>query len=118
MDENPRVDRFIQDTLFADRDKAEIAATLREMVHAMSPQIKEDIKYGGIVFIKDGKLFCGIFIRKKHVSMEFDRGIEMQDADNLLEGNGVRRHLKIFRKEDIVNKKAGYYIKQSFALHE
>ena len=41
----------------------------------------------------------------------------MQDPDNLLEGSGAnRRHLKIFQKEDIKNKKAEYYIKQSFTL--
>ena len=40
----------------------------------------------------------------------------MQDPDNFLEGSGVRRHLKIIQKEDIENKKAEYYIKQSFNL--
>ncbi len=34
-----------------------------------------------------------------------------------LEGSGTRRrHLKIFQKEDIENKKAEYYIRQSFTL--
>jgi hypothetical protein len=41
----------------------------------------------------------------------------MKDLDNFLEGSGAkRRHLKIFQQEDIKNKKAEYYIKQSFAL--
>jgi len=111
------MDSFMQDLLFTDRDKGEIVATLRQLVSAISPNVKEEIKYGGLVFAGDKRLFCGIFVRKNHVSVEFDRGAEMQDPDNLLEGSGAnRRHLKIFQKEDIKNKKAEYYIKQSFTL--
>ncbi len=41
----------------------------------------------------------------------------MQDPDNSLEGGGTnRRHLKIFQKEDIKNKKTEYYTRQSFTL--
>ena len=41
----------------------------------------------------------------------------MSDPDNFLEGTGkYRKHLKIFQKEDIKNKKVEYYIKQSFKL--
>ena len=117
MEENPRIDSFIQDLLFTDRDKGEIVATLRKLVSAISPNAKEEIKYGGLVFISDKRLFCGIFIRKNHVSVEFDRGVEIPDPDNFLKGSGTnRRHLKIFQEEDIKNKKVEYYIKQSFAL--
>ena len=117
MEENPGIDSFIQDVLFTDRNKGEIVATLRKLVSAISPNAKEEIKYGGLVFISDKRLFCGIFMRKNHVSIEFDRGAELQDIDNFLEGSGTnRRHLKIFQKEDIENKKVEYYIKQSFTL--
>ena len=117
MEANPRINAFIQDLLFIDRDKGEIIATLRELVLAISPNAKEEIKYGGLVFISDKRLFCGIFMRKNHVSVEFDRGAELQDLDSFLEGSGTnRRHLKIFQKEDIENKKVEYYIKQSFTL--
>ena len=41
----------------------------------------------------------------------------MQDPENSLEGGGkYRRHLKIFKYDDIKNKKVGYYIKQAFIL--
>jgi hypothetical protein len=117
MEANPKIDNFIRDLLFTDRDKGEIVTTLRKLVTAVSSNIAEEIKYGGLVFMSDQRLFCGIFIRKNHVSVEFDRGTEMQDPDNFLEGSGAnRRHLKIFHEDDIKNKKAGYYIKQSFTL--
>ena len=94
-----------------------ILVSLRELLLRIAPNAKEEIKYGGLVFLSDKRLFCGIFIRKNHISVEFDRGAEMQDPDNSLEGGGTnRRHLKILQKEDIENKKTEYYIRQSFAL--
>ena len=117
MEANPRIDNFIQDLLFTNQDKGEITATLRKLVLAISSNVKEEIKYGGLVFVSDKRLFCGIFIRKNHISVEFDRGGEMQDPDNFLEGSGAnRRHLKIFQKEGIKNQKTEYYIRQSFTL--
>ena len=117
MEANPRIDNFIQDLMFTDRGKGEILVSLRELVLKIASSAKEEIKYGGLVFLSDKRLFCGIFVRKNHIFVEFDRGAEMQDPDNFLEGSGTRRrHLKIFRKEDIKKKKTEYYIRQSFTL--
>ncbi len=116
METNPRIDNFIQDTMLYDKDKGDILVSLRELVLTIAPDAKEEIKYGGLVFLSGKRLFCGIFVRKNHISVEFDRGTEMQDPDNLLEGSGVRRHLKILQKDDITNKKTEYYIRQSFTL--
>ncbi len=117
MEANPRINNLIQDLLFTDKDKGEILVSLRELLLKIAPNAKEEIKYGGLVFLSGKRLFCGIFIRKNHISIEFDRGAEMQDPDNSLEGGGTnRRHLKIFQKEDIESKKAEYYIGQSFTL--
>ena len=115
MKENPKIDNFIQDTLFSDEDKGEIVIALRDLVLTIAPNAEEEIKYGGLVFISDNRLFCGIFVRENHISVEFDRGAQMPDPDNFLEGSGkYRRHLKIYKPEDIKNKKVEYYIQQSF----
>ncbi len=117
MEANTRIDNFIQDILGIDSDKGEILISLRELVLKVAPNVKEEIKYGGLVFVSNKGLFCGIFIRKNHISVEFDRGAEMQDPDNFLEGVGsYRRHLKLFQEEDIKNKKTEYYVRQSFTL--
>ncbi len=51
------------------------------------------------------------------LSVVFDRGAEIPDPDNFLEGSGKKmRHIKIFQHEDIENKKVGHYIEQSFEL--
>jgi hypothetical protein len=117
MKANPKINNFIQDILFMDEDKGETVISLRKLVLEIAPSAKEEIKYGGLVFVSDKRRFCGIFIRKNHISVEFDRGAEMQDPNNFLEGSGKnRRHLKIFQQEDIKNKKVEDYIKQSFKL--
>ncbi len=114
---NPKINDFIHNLLFIDEDKGEIVISLRKLVLELAPDAKEEIKYGGLVFIINDGLFCGIFVRKKHISVEFVKGAEMQDPDNFLEGGGkYRRHLKILQYEDIKNKKVEYYIKQSFEL--
>ena len=117
MKENPKISNFLQDTLFMSEDKGEIVISLRKLILEIAPDAKQEIKYGGLVFFIDSRLICGIFVRKNHISVEFTNGAEMQDPENFLEGGGkYRRHLKIFEYDDIKNKKAGYYIKQTFIL--
>jgi hypothetical protein len=117
MKANPEINNFVQDILFMDEDKGETVISLRNLVLEIAPSAKEDIKYGGLVFVSDKRLFCGIFVRKNHISVEFDRGAELQDPDDFLEGSGKnRRHIKILQQEDIKNKKVEYYIKQSYKL--
>ena len=107
----------MQNFQFNDEDKEKTANSLRKLILKIAPQAKEEIKYGGLVFMVNKKLICGIFLRKNHISVEFSFGKEMQDPDTFLEGDGkFRRHLKIFDKKDIKNKKVEYYVKQSFKL--
>jgi len=95
---------------------AKVVDLLRKIVLEVAPKSEEKIMYGGIVFISD-RMFCGIFLRKKYVTVEFDRGYEMNNAQKHLEGSGkYRRHLKIYNKEDIKKKKAKDYILESYNL--
>ena len=64
MKADPKINNFIQDILFMDEDKGETVISLRKLVLEIVPSAKEDIKYGGLVFVSDKRLFCGIFIRK------------------------------------------------------
>ncbi len=115
MKADPKIDGFIKDTFFVDEEKGEILISLRKMALESEPDAKEEIKYGGLVFVVDGKLICGIFIRKNHISVEFSFGAMMPDPDNFLEGTGkLRRHIKILQQEDIKNKKVKSYILESF----
>lgn len=114
---NPEINKFVQDILSLDKEKGKILTSIRKIALTIKPSAKEEIKYGGLVFMVDKKLICGIFIRKNHLSVEFSFGAMMLDPDNLLEGTGkYRRHLKITKEDDIKNKNVKYYIEQSFKL--
>ena len=110
---NAKINDFIQSL---DEDKKRIVVSLRKQVLAIAPEATEEIKWGGLVFLSD-RPFCGIMAYKKYVSVVFDRGAEITDSDNLLEGSGkFMRHLKIFQHEDIEDKKVEYFVEQSFKL--
>ncbi|MGI9298777.1 MAG: DUF1801 domain-containing protein [Gammaproteobacteria bacterium] len=98
-----------------------ITAAIRKIIFDIAPNANEKNMYGGLVYELDAlasKKFCGIFAYANHVSVEFSRGAELADANNLLEGAGkFRRHLKIRGLAEIKAKQAENYIRQSFNLH-
>ncbi len=110
---NAKINDFIQGL---DENKKRIVVSLRKLVLVIAPEATEEIKWGGLVFRSD-RPFCGIMAYKKYVSVVFDRGAEITDSYNILEGSGkFMRHLKIFRHEDIEDKKVEYFVEQSFKL--
>ena len=112
-----QIERFIQDAKFVDEEKGATLNSLREIILKICPDAQEEIKYGGLVFNVDTELICGIFLRKKHISLEFSFGVLMSDPDKYLEGNGkYRRHLKIFNIRDIKDKEIKYFVGQSFDI--
>lgn len=111
---NEQVQNFLDDIEFLDAEKLEILQKLRKIFLKNFPNVNEEIKYGGIVFLLDEHLFSGLFVRKNHISLEFVHGAEMNDPKNLLEGTGkFRRHLKIRCLTDVKDKNADFFIKQS-----
>jgi hypothetical protein len=116
MKTDTRINRLLEDFEFINPELTEIIRSLREIVLEIAPKSEEKVMYGGIVFISN-RMFCGIFLRKKFVTIEFDRGNEMNNTQQHLEGTGkYRRHLKIYKKEDIEIKKAKDYIIESYNL--
>lgn len=111
---NEEVQKFLDDIKLVDSQKLEILQELRKIVFETFPNIDEEIKYGGIVFLLDNYLFSGIFLRKAHISLEFVRGSEMDDPEKTLEGKGkLRRHLKFKCLADIKGKNTHFFVKQS-----
>jgi hypothetical protein len=111
---NKEVQSFLDDINLLDIEKYKIIQKIRRNIFKIFPDIHEDIKYGGIVFLSDGYLFSGIFVRKKHVSLEFVQGVEMNDPEKLLEGTGkFRRHLKLMSLADLKDKSVDFFLKQS-----
>lgn len=101
------------------QEAQKIVSTIQDMVSSIAPDAKERSMYGGLVYeldyLKPKRLFCGVFVRKGYVTIEFDRGTELKDKEGLLEGTGMnRRHLTVHDFSEIKSKKVKEYIKQSY----
>ena len=77
-----------------------IVVEVRSLVHAVVPEAEDRVMYGGIVF-EAPIMFCGVFAYSRHVSVEFSRGCDLADPYGVLEGKGVRRHLKLREPSDV-----------------
>ena len=74
-------------------------------------RVDEEVKYGGILFAAPVP-FCGIFVYKQHVSVEFSHGAKIVDPHGLLEGKGKgRRHVKLHTLEDLEKKYLTDYLR-------
>jgi len=103
------------------KEAREIVGSVREIVANVAPEAVEKVMYGGVVFeledLTPKRLFCGAFVRKEYVTVEFDRGVELEDPKGFLEGAGrFRRHLKLYQLEDVQRKNLEWFIKQSLEL--
>lgn len=106
-----KVKKILDDWEFANTALYEIADSVRTRILQLADAVDEEVKYGGILFAAP-KPFCGIFVYKQHVSVEFGNGAEIVDPYGLLEGKGKgRRHLKLYTLEDIENKHLTDYLR-------
>ena len=111
---NEKVSEFLIDIQTTFPNKSETVEKIRKIFFEENSEVEEDIKYGGIVFNVSGQLVGGIYLYKQHISIEFSNGAKFNDKDNYLEGKGkMRRHLKIIEKNDLIDKKVDFYIKQA-----
>jgi hypothetical protein len=117
MKKNLEIENLLQDYELVNPLLAPIIISLRKMVFKLAPDAKEKKMYGGIIYSIPGRMFCGLFLRKNHISVEFDLGYLLEDKDKFLEGSGkYRRHLKIHNEEEVTEKKVERYIKESYQI--
>ena len=117
MRKNLEIEKLLEDFELVNPVLVIIMRSLRKMVRKIAPHSEEKIMYGGIIYSIPERMFCGLFLRKNHISVEFDLGYLLNDDDKYLEGKGkYRRHLKIHNEEEIIIKKVEKFIKESFIL--
>ena len=117
MKNNTEIEKLLEDYELVNPLLVPIIISLRKMVYKLAPDAAEKKMYGGIIFSTPGRMFCGLFLRKNHISVEFDLGYLLEDKDKLLEGSGkFRRHLKIHDEEEVIKKKVESYIKESYQI--
>ena len=111
-----KVSQYLLDIQAHSPGKHEIFIQLRNLYLQGDPGLAEEIKYGGLVFYRQGELIGGIFLYKKHISIEFSHGTKLSDPHLVLEGKGkYRRHIKVYSPGDISTKNAGHYIREAVA---
>jgi len=117
MSKNIEIEKLLQDFELVNPPLVFIMRSIRKMVRKIAPDSEEKIMYGGIIYSIPERMFCGLFLRKSHISVEFDLGYLLNDDDKYLEGKGkYRRHLKIHNEEEIRIKKVEKFIKESYVL--
>lgn len=108
-----KVQNFLDGIMLMDNKQYDSLIEIRKIIFNVYPETKEKIMYGGIVFFFYAEMFSGLFVNKNHITLEFSKGYVMGDPKGYLEGKGkYRRHLKIMNREDVLDKKVAYFIKQ------
>lgn len=114
--EHQKIISFLNDIELIAPEQVEPINSIRCLFNEESQELTEAIKYGGLVFFKSGAIVGGIFPYKNHISIEFSNGIDFSDPSGLLEGKGKRRrHLKIFKIQDINDKSVSFFIQQAIS---
>jgi hypothetical protein len=106
-----KIAEFLSDIESVSVEHADIINHVRTLFLNGDSTIDETIKYGGLIFIKQGNFLGGIFSYQNHLSLEFSKGAELDDPHGVLEGKGkYRRHIKFKSFNDISTKHASMYI--------
>jgi len=82
---------------------ADLEAEIISFITSNLAEISSEPKYGGLLF-KSARNdhFCGVFVYKEHISIEFGEGYRLTDPDGLLQGKGkYRRHLKYADRSEV-----------------
>lgn len=100
-----------------ENDKMQIVQHLQEMIQQVMPEAKLINKYGGIVIERiagqTDTQCCGYFVYTNHISLEFTQGDKLADPEGVLEGIGKRRrHIKLYRVDDVEAKLCAELLKQ------
>ena len=109
-----KITQFLEDLTAVQPEQARLVGQIRTLFSEVDDSLEEEIKYGGLVFLKSGSLIGGIFPYRNHISIEFSNGADFKDPAGYLEGKGARRrHLKIRKLEDIHTLSAASFIRQA-----
>lgn len=91
---------------------------LRQLVREELPEAKEEIKWGRPVYSLN-QIVCYLAAAENHANLGFYRGIELEDPKGLLQGDGKKlRHIKVFRREEILRQPYGILIRQAAKLDD
>ncbi|MFO1252177.1 MAG: DUF1801 domain-containing protein [Inhella sp.] len=110
MSADPRIHTLLADIHLLNPERHDLMLQLRSLIFGLAPGIREELKYGGILFGADAH-FCGLFAYREHVSLEFSAGAALPDLHRVLEGAGkLRLHIKLRTADDVAAKQVRHYL--------
>lgn len=113
MPVSERVASLIEDLRCHRPELHGVAMALRSLIFEVAPNVGEEVKYGGLLYSL-GQAFCGIFVYRTHVTLEFGQGARLADPHGELLGQGkYRRHIKFSAVDEIAQRQARFYLAQA-----
>lgn len=117
MKQTKNIETLLEEFEIINPELTALIRSMRKIILAIAPGCEEKVMYGGIIYAIPGRMFCGLFLRRKHISVEFDLGHLLNDPNGFLEGSGkFRRHLKIHREDEMKTKRVEKFVNESFSL--
>ena len=109
------VDEYLSDL---DGWRADTVSKLREIVREAAPDASEAVKWAQPVYESNGP-FCYIKAFKNHVNIGFWRGVDLDDPQALLRGDGEKmRHIKIDDAQDIPSANIRNFVQSAVKLNQ
>jgi hypothetical protein len=94
----------------------ELARSVRQLILSTIEGLDEVVKWGHLVYEKD-RMICSIMVHKSHINLQIWRGAELNDPENILEGDGKQmRHVKVHSPEDLKSDYFKFLLKQAAEL--
>jgi hypothetical protein len=97
--------------------QAELVKSVRAIVKKAAPEARESIKWAQPVYESEGP-FAYIKAFKNAVNFGFWRGVDLDDPQGLLSGDGEKmRHVKLASLEDIDEEQFSAFVRQAVELN-
>lgn len=104
------VQAWLDDIRLLYPERHALVTAIHERIIDAAPRATVEVKYGGLLF-GSPMPFCGIFVHRAHVSVEFSHGALIEDSAGLLQGAGkYRRHLKLTSTGDVDEKRLADHV--------
>ena len=95
---------------------SELATSVRQVILSTLQDLDEVVKWGHLVYEKN-RMICSIMVHKNHVNLQIWRGAELNDPENILEGEGKSmRHVKVHSPEEVKTDYFKFLLKQAAEL--
>jgi len=92
------------------------ARRIRDIIVNLEIGLEEGLKWNWPTYFEESNV-CSIMCHKDHINLQFFRGAELDDPENILEGTGKSmRHIKIYHPDEVNSEIIRLYLKEAAGL--